>query len=211
MFPQKYIPNYGFKWKTSGTKDGETGNGWLKPVMSIIPTILNGETTMDQMPLLALIFQSIPESVIILTLGLTLMGLELKWQRIIPAGVLSSLCSYFVRELPIPYGVHTLIGIIVIALLVIMFFKTSVPVAICVAMIGIVILITVEILIWPVIIMLTGKTMPQIWHSQTLRILLAIPELILLASITLWCIRKKVTLRSPGIYRSNQTKDREQD
>ncbi|MDQ0286681.1 hypothetical protein J2Z49_001795 [Desulfofundulus luciae] len=191
----------------SGT--GKLQDGWLKPVMSIIPTILNGETRMDKMPLLALIFQSIPESVIILALGLTLMGIELKWQRIIPAAVLSSLCSYFVRELPIPYGVHTLIGIVVIAVLVIMFFKTPVPVAISVAMIGIVTLITVEILIWPVIILLTGKTMPQIWHSQTLRILLAIPELILLALITFWCIRKKVTLRSPGIY--NQTKDREQD
>ncbi|MBE3585590.1 MAG: hypothetical protein IMW94_05440 [Thermoanaerobacter sp.] len=166
---------------------------------------------MDKMPLLALIFQSIPESILILALGLTLMGVEIKWQRIIPAAVISSLCSYFVRELPIPYGVHTLIGIIIISFLVIMFFKTPVPVAISVAMIGIVILITMEILIWPVIILLTGKTVPQIWQSQTLRILLAIPELILLALITFWCIRKKFTLRSPGIYRSTQTKDRGQD
>ncbi|NHM27399.1 hypothetical protein G7K71_10460 [Desulfofundulus sp. TPOSR] len=190
---------------------GKLHDGWLKPVMSIIPTILNGETTMDKMPLVALILQSIPESIIILTLGLTLMGIELKWQRIIPAAVLSSVASYFVRELPIPYGVHTLIGILVITLLVVVFFKTSFPVAINVAMIGIAILATVEMLILPILIFLMGKTINEIWESLTLRIFLAIPELIVLTLITFWCVRKKVTLRSLGIYRSNQTKEREHD
>lgn len=166
---------------------------------------------MDKMPLVALILQSIPESIIILTLGLTLMGIELKWQRIIPAAVLSSVASYFVRELPIPYGVHTLIGILVITLLVVVFFKTSFPVAINVAMIGIAILATVEMLILPILIFLMGKTINEIWESLTLRIFLAIPELIVLTLITFWCVRKKVTLRSLGIYRSNQTKEREHD
>ncbi len=166
---------------------------------------------MDQMPLLALIFQSIPESIIILTLGLTLMGIELKWQRIIPAAVLSSLCAYYVRELPIPYGVHTLIGIIAVAVLVLIFFKTSIPVAICVAMIGIVIVATVEMLLCPLLLFFTGKTITEIWESKTLRILLAIPELIVLALMTFWCIRKKFSLRSPHFYRSNRTKDRESD
>ncbi|SHE59825.1 hypothetical protein SAMN02745218_00563 [Desulfofundulus australicus DSM 11792] len=166
---------------------------------------------MDKMPLIALIFQSIPESILILTLGLTLMGVEIKWQRIIPAAVISSLCSYFVRELPIPYGVHTLIGIIAIAVLVHIFFKTSIPIAICVAMIGIVILATVEMLLCPLLLFLMGKTITEIWESKTLRILLAIPELIVLALITFWCIRKKFTLRSPRFYFSNRTRDRESD
>ncbi|SHI42564.1 hypothetical protein SAMN02745219_00274 [Desulfofundulus thermosubterraneus DSM 16057] len=166
---------------------------------------------MDKMPLLALIFQSVPESILILTLGLTLMGVELKWQRIVPAAVLSSLASYFIRELPIPYGVHTLIGIVIITLLVSIFFKTSIPVSISVAMIGIAILATVEMLILPIVIFLMGKTINEIWSSLTLRILLAIPELIVLALIAFLCIRKKVTLRSPSIYRSKLTKDREHD
>lgn len=174
---------------------GKLQDGWLKPVMSIIPTILNGETTMDKMPLLALIFQSIPESIIILTLGLTLMGIELKWQRIIPAAVLSSLSSYFVRELPIPYGVHTLIGLLVITILVIFFFKAPCHLAAYVALIGVLSLTAVEMIILPVIIMLSGKTVTQIWQSQSLRILMALPELIVLTLITWWCVKKRFSLR----------------
>lgn len=161
---------------------------------------------MDKMPLLALIFQSIPESIIILTLGLTLMGIELKWQRIIPAAVLSSLASYLVRELPIPYGLHTLIGIVVITLFVFIFFRTPFYVAVFVAMIGIVSLTTVELLLWPLIILLTGKTITQIWESQTLRILIPIPELVILGVITWWCVKNKFSLRST---KSFQYKEKE--
>lgn len=166
---------------------------------------------MDRMPLLALIFQSIPESVITLTLGLTLMGIKLKWKRIIPAAVLSSLASYFVRELPISYGLHTLIGIGVITLLVIIFFKTSVQIAISVALIGIVSLLTVELLLWPVILLGFGKNIPEIWHSRALRILAALPELVILSLITIWCIKKKVSLRSPGYSLRKGKKDQEID
>ncbi|MBE3588077.1 MAG: hypothetical protein IMW93_05905 [Thermoanaerobacteraceae bacterium] len=162
----------------------------------IIPTILSGETAMDRMPLLALIFQSIPESVITLTLGLTLMGIDLKWKRIIPAAVLSSLASYFVRELPISYGLHTLIGIGVITLLVI-FFRISLVIALNVALVGIASLALVELLYWPLLLLITNQNITAIWHSQTLRILAAVPELVTLSLITGYCIKRKFTLRTP--------------
>ncbi|MGB9803860.1 hypothetical protein [Desulfofundulus sp.] len=164
---------------------------------------------MDRMPLLALILQSIPESIIILALGLTLMGVELKWRRIVPAAVLSSLCSYFVRELPIPYGIHTLIGIIVIAALIVIFFRTSVPVALSAAMIGIVVLATVEMLLWPVLLALTGKTLAEVWKSEILRILLAIPELVVLTLITLLCVKKKIAFRRPRYSSVDRSKNQE--
>lgn len=153
---------------------------------------------MDRMPLLALIFQSIPESVIILTLGLTLMGIELKWKRIIPAAMLSSLASYFVRELPIPYGLHTFIGIIIITLLVLLFFRISLVIALNVALVGIVSLALVELLYWPFLLLITNHNITAIWHSQTLRILAAVPELVTLSLITWYCIKRKITLRTPG-------------
>ncbi|MDK2887142.1 MAG: hypothetical protein PWP72_19 [Thermoanaerobacter sp.] len=164
---------------------------------------------MDKMPLIALIFQSIPESILILALGLTLMGVELKWKRIFPAALISSLASYFVRELPIPYGIHTLIGICVLTLLVIIFFRTSFSVAISAAMIGIAILASVEMLILPVIFSLIGeRTINKIWSSPALRVLLAIPELVVLGVLTFWCIKKKINLRSLS---NNHAKKSERD
>ncbi|MEW6275551.1 MAG: hypothetical protein AB1556_10645 [Bacillota bacterium] len=147
---------------------------------------------MDKMPLTALVFQSIPESIILFALGLTLMGVPLRWKRIVPAAVILSLISYFVRGFPLPYGTHTLVHLFAMCALLIIFFRTTLPAAATGALLSLVTLGIIEIILWPIIFLITGRGIKEIWTQPVLRVLVPLPELILFGFVTWWCAKKKI-------------------
>jgi len=66
---------------------------------------------MDKVPLVTLIFYSIPESILILSFGLIIQRKKPVFPPILLATLLSVSASYLARLLPLPYGIHTLLGV----------------------------------------------------------------------------------------------------
>ena len=60
---------------------------------------------------------SIPESLLMVLVGFQLYNLEVRFRDAVAIGTISALLSYLVRKLPIVFGLHTLIGIVVLILL----------------------------------------------------------------------------------------------
>ncbi|MGI6492509.1 MAG: hypothetical protein ACOX0T_08910 [Pelotomaculum sp.] len=65
------------------------------------------------------LLQGIPEMTGLVGLSLALAGIPLRWGRIIAAGTVLALFLYFVRLLPITFGLHTIAGILLLFFLII--------------------------------------------------------------------------------------------
>ncbi|WP_449241692.1 hypothetical protein [Desulfoscipio gibsoniae] len=72
---------------------------------------------MDKIPLITLFLYSLPESFLIFSFGLVIQKKVIKAAPIMIATVCSVLSSYIARLLPLPYGFHTIIGLLVISIL----------------------------------------------------------------------------------------------
>ncbi|HBX24507.1 MAG TPA: hypothetical protein DEF34_12890 [Desulfotomaculum sp.] len=72
---------------------------------------------MDKVPIVTLIFYSIPESFLILSFGLTIQKKKLSFSPILLATLISVAASYCARLLPLPYGIHTFLGVLTVFLM----------------------------------------------------------------------------------------------
>jgi len=72
---------------------------------------------MDTLPLITVLFYSLPESFLIFSFGLVINKKVIKPAPIMLATICSVLSSYIARLLPLPYGFHTIIGLLVVFIL----------------------------------------------------------------------------------------------
>ena len=73
---------------------------------------------MDVMPLQAVIFISIPEAYLIILMGFTFIGVKPDLKRLGVVAAAQALCSYLIRSLPLPFGVHIILQLFPMAILV---------------------------------------------------------------------------------------------
>lgn len=146
---------------------------------------------MDKMSLIAYIFQSVPESIIILFFGLTMTNNVIKPKRVLLIAALSAASSVVVRQLPIQYGTHTLIGIAVITILLLIFYGINIKKSFYVALTGLSLLLIAEMFITPIILWIFGLTVQEVIKNEILRVLVPIPELVFMAGVTIFFSKYK--------------------
>lgn len=151
---------------------------------------------MDKMSLMILIFQSIPESIIIIYLGLASIGVKPGFLMVLPAAALSSLISWLVRALPLPFGLHSIIGLITITFLFLTFFKIKFVKAIIAAMFAFSILLATEAILLPIMLEITDIKGYQTAWGHVYRIFLSLPEQIFLGGIAFLLHKFKISFES---------------
>lgn len=139
---------------------------------------------MDKMPLHALLLQSIPESIIVLSFSLALLGLRHPWHQILVAGTATSVISFLLRLLPLPFGFHSLLQFAVVILIVKAAFKFSLFKSALMAVICGATILTAESIFIPIISYLTRIPIEVSMNDPWLRILFPLPHLIFLAFAT---------------------------
>lgn len=144
---------------------------------------------MDPMPWQAVVFQSFPEGVVVICLGLALVGLRFPWLRVIMGSALYAAVSYLIRGLPLPYGIHTLLHIPVLMLLISVVVGVRWKSGTMAAMAGLFGLLIVESLIVPLLLGVTGISFAQVIADRWLRVFFAWPEQGVLWLITYLCWR----------------------
>jgi len=127
----------------------------------------NGSDEMDRIPLHAVVFQSIPESIIILCLGLASIGVRPNLRKMLFAAILSAIASWMIRGLPLPFGLHSIFGLLIIIGLLIVFFKPGILKAVVAGLFAISTLLATEIMLVPFVIKAVGLTgFEEVWgHS----------------------------------------------
>lgn len=67
-----------------------------------------------QVPFLPLLLQGIPEETGVATLAFVIAKLPLKWSKLLYIGIVLAISAYLVRLLPIPFGLHTILLMILL-------------------------------------------------------------------------------------------------
>lgn len=167
---------------------------------------------MDFMPWTALVFQSIPESIVLVVLGLGLLGEYPGIPSIVVIGVIGSVTSYFIRRLPLEFGVHTFLSIIVLAVLMRFILKIAVSKGILAAFLGILAVGIIESVSIPAVSYLTGISFETALHDPWLRVVFPLPDEIILGVAAYFCRRRRFSLippRTPFMNLPREEKDDE--
>lgn len=131
---------------------------------------------MDKMPLYLVLLQSTPETAILISLGLVMIGVKPRLISVIMAALITSVACYLIRALPLPPGVNVLLQLpVLLSLMVLMCRLQLIPAAIA-SFIGIICLSLTELLFNSLVFAVTGVSVMEAIAHPIWRILYPLPE-----------------------------------
>ncbi|MDN5348356.1 MAG: hypothetical protein PWP65_1920 [Clostridia bacterium] len=150
------------------------------------------------MPIHALLLQSIPESLAFISLGLSLAGVWPPFRRVVGLSVLYSVLTYVVRRLPVYFGVHSLILVVLLIFILRYGLKISFTRASLASLLGFISLALVETTYLPIIVKITGISISQAVRDPWLRVIFPIPQELFLGLLAYICWRRGFSLVPPA-------------
>lgn len=134
---------------------------------------------LDNTPFFLVIFQSLIEAVILISLGLALLGFKQNYKRVVLAGFLAALASYFIKP-NLPPGLNIPIQLVIQTSLLSSICRLSLVNASLVCVLGLVTLSFFEICFNFLMQNITGLTIWEVMKDPWLRFLFPLPEFITL-------------------------------
>ncbi|AGL02395.1 sensor histidine kinase [Desulfoscipio gibsoniae] len=139
---------------------------------------------MDFMLLIPFLGVSVPESLVLYYMALILAGKRKSFAFLIALSLLTSLFSYTIRSLPIIFGVHTFLQIILMVIFVHLFFRVPWSLAIIIQVLASIILGLTEGVSVPLLARVFSYKLEDIISDPLLRIIFTLPHLALLVGVT---------------------------
>lgn len=141
---------------------------------------------MENFNFLPVFFQSIPESIILLSTSLTLFGYKVKnnLRKVMFIGIINSLFLMIIRAY-FPFGFHTLFGLVFLSFSLWKQLKINIVKSFIITAFGITILGVLESIFVPVLLQVFDLTMEKVLSQQSLRIIIAYPHLFTLTIISM--------------------------
>lgn len=130
--------------------------------------------------LLTLLLQGIPESVALVTLAFVIAHIPLKWLKIIFIGTLLAVCAYEIRQLPIPFGLHIIINLILLFIFLIREGQTDLSLSLISSIFSYLALIILETVSTSLLIPVFGVSLNMVSKNIGIWILLGEPQVLLL-------------------------------
>ena len=132
-----------------------------------------------EMSFAALIFQGIPEMIAVATLGFSMAKLDLAWRRIVIIGCAMGLLAFIIRLLPVTFGVHTIVLLVMIIISLNKFGATHF-VAIISGLLSFLTLVICETLVSLVIFGIFELSPVVVAQNDFLKIITGIPEVLMI-------------------------------
>ena len=139
---------------------------------------------MDFMLLIPFLGVSVPESLVLYYMALTLAGKKKPLIYLIALSLLTSLSSYAIRSLPLPFGIHTILQVILMVVFLRLFFRVPWNLAIIIQVLASIILGLTESVSVPLLAQIFSYTLKDIISDPWLRIVFTLPHLVLLTGVT---------------------------
>jgi len=140
------------------------------------------------------VLESIPEAFLVIIVGFALYDYHVPYSRAFIMSVISAVCTYFIRQLPVMFGVHTVLGIIILAALAVLVLRTR-PVGSLVAiMTGIIMLLTLQTFMAPLLFSATSTTVSDLTIRPWLNIVFFSPQAVILIAFYAVITRRRFSL-----------------
>lgn len=131
--------------------------------------------------------RTLPEAFILILSINIFCGIKVEKNEYVICSILFSVLEYLVRRLPINYGVHTMINIIVMIVLITSIYKVDILMSIKASMISTILLFVCEALNMMLLNLLPGDSVQNLMANDITKNLSGIPSLIIYLVIT-WII-----------------------
>lgn len=154
------------------------------------------------MPWFDIFLVSFPEAIIVFTLGLSLIGYDIKknFKLIALTALIHSFSSFFIRSLPIPYGLNTLVQIFVVILFLKIILKLNLRSTIIMMTSGLIILSIFESTNAVLFSKFSGIPISRITTDPILRTFVPYIHFIFLTFLIYFFNKKNITL-TPLLYK----------
>ncbi len=140
------------------------------------------------------VFLSFPEAILLTALGLWVIGARPRWYQIMLVGGVQSVSSYLIRQLPLVFGLHTVIYGITLALFVYVFIRLKFWIAFVSSILVLTFYIALESIILPEVIKIFNLSLPMILSDPWLRIKVFLPQALIVFILFLICKYYNFTL-----------------
>lgn len=139
------------------------------------------------------IVRAIPEAFIYILACYTLSKNKINIKRYIISSILFATCMYFIRILPINYGVHTILNIITITVILITINKIDIIPSIKSSIITFICLFITELVNMLLLSLVFKEHLEVIMENTILKTISGLPSLAMFSIIVLYCcnLRKK--------------------
>lgn len=144
---------------------------------------------MDKMSLFSLLLVSLPEALLVTTLGFQLAGLKITPRHLMSIGAAQTVSSYFIRLSSSPFGLHTLVQVTVYILILRIITGLSWRRVAVIALLGLVVYGTLEAAILPPLLSITGYTLEEVIATDYMRVAVFLPEAVLILLFIVACRR----------------------
>lgn len=166
---------------------------------------------MDNMPLAAVLFLSIPEELLITALGLLLFGISIRKHlfQLFLIAALQALVSFSIRLLPLPFGIHTLVQIPLFALAVTLVLRLPYVGAFICILVSSTIYTVLDATFIPLLMKITEIPISEVLQSTSLRVMFFLPQGLTMLGLILIIVTTGFRLFTISDYRS--ARSRKQD
>ncbi len=144
-------------------------------------------------PFSALVFQGIPEQIAVVTLAFVIARIPLKWYKLVLIGIFFATFVYIVRLFPIPFGLHTILLIILLFITLVIQGEGDISLSLIASLLSFLILAVFEFISLSLFLPVFGLTPKELNAHNFIRIITGglTTILLFLTTFLLIKIRKK--------------------
>lgn len=140
-------------------------------------------------PFIAFLLQGIPEQIAVTALAFAIVKLPLRWSRIVVIGSILALCAFVVRQFPIPFGIHTILLILILFMFLTKLAKGDFSISLIASLLSFLALIIFETVCLSILMPAFGVTTEILMKKPFVMILITSPQVILLF-VAAYLVRK---------------------
>jgi hypothetical protein len=149
---------------------------------------------MGIMPFYLVFLHSIPETMILIFLGLLFIGIKPSLNRVLLVAVLTSLASYFIRALPLPPGINVFLQLPILIGLLAYIGRLPLVYSTVASFLGLILIGVAETIYSIIAAAITGITVQEALANPLWRALYPLPDYLILALIIIILIRKDIVV-----------------
>jgi len=157
-----------------------------------------------KIPILALIFQGIPEQIAVATLAFVIANIPLVWKRIVLIGTVVAVTSYIFRLLPLTFGVHTVLNIGLLFILLVVVGKVNINISLVASLGSFLALIIAETVSVTLQMNMFGITLDDLLANTTTRIRTGLLQVFVVFIIALIFYKTKIFISQTKLNRKSQ-------
>jgi uncharacterized membrane protein len=139
---------------------------------------------MDKMPIISVLLQGIPESIVLFSFGIAIMGEYINIKKVLLVSVVYTFMIMSIRSIVPVFGLHTVIALFIIAIIYWKVIGIEIKKSILTTILSVSTLILLETIMIPIIFNLFDTNYSQALNSEIQRILCPLPVIMSFGLIT---------------------------